>query len=184
MLSREQNYSQLSDEQLATLARQDSQAFVEIYERYVDKVYSYVFYRIKDEMEAQDIVSATFMKALNHISGWRARGGGLGAWLLRIARNLTMDSFRRRSRVVPLADQALVSAAASPEQLALSAAEGEELRRLVEQLPTAQREVIILKFTIGLSNRQIAQVTGRSETAVSSLQYRALQNLKSGVINR
>lgn len=181
MLSRGKGYAQLNDEELVALARQDRQAFGEIYERYVDKVYSFVYYRTKNQSEAQDIVSATFLKALDHIGNFRSRGGGLGAWLFRIAYNLTMDHFRHIQKLMPLADETLPAKEASPEQQAVANDEAEGIRQLVDKLPVAQRELIILKFSLGFSNQEIAQIMGRSETAVSSLQYRALQNLKSGV---
>lgn len=181
MLSRGQHYQELSDEQLAKLAVKDREAFAEIYSRHLNKVYSYVHYRTFNPADTQDIVAATFLKALDHIGDFRSRGGGLGAWLLRIARNQTTDNFRRQQKVLPLPDDAWPVDTDSPEQQAVRKDQAAELRRLVDRLPAAQRELIILKFSLGLSNQEIAHVTGRSETAVSSLQHRALQNLRSGV---
>lgn len=175
-------YQTMPDQQLAVLARRDRQAFAEIYDRYVDRVYSYALYRTGNEADTQDIVSGVFLRALEHIGRFESRGAGLRAWLLRIAHNLIMDNFRRQRKAPPLMDEdSLPDVAASPEEVAELHDSSVKLRHLVQRLPDAQKEVIILKFNQGLSNQEIARVTGRSETAVSSLQYRALQNLRNEV---
>ncbi|MGI5838690.1 MAG: RNA polymerase sigma factor [bacterium] len=170
----------LSDNELAEKARSDRSAFAELYERFFDKVYTYVFYRVGRRAAAEDIVADTFLRALQHIGSFRARGGGFGAWLLRIARNRMIDYGRREKRLLPLS-QVVPDTAASPEEAAINAETGENLRRLVAALPEEQSEAVILKYAVGLKNREIAKILGKSETAVSSLLHRALGKLREGV---
>jgi RNA polymerase sigma-70 factor (ECF subfamily) len=169
----------LDDEaELIARARADRSAFASLYELYVDKVYTYALYHSGNASLAEDIVSETFLRAFDHLDSFHARGGGFAAWLFRIARNLAMDTFRRNTRLVPLEETLAASPEESPEEKALAEDEHSRLRTLVEILPPAQREVIILKFSVGLSNKDIAAATGRSETAVSSLVYRAMETLR------
>ncbi len=181
MTTRGASYAETDDAVLAARAQGDRAAFAELYERYMDKVYTYIYYRTGHSSLTEDIVSNTFLKALDHIGKFRPRGGGFPAWILRIARNEMVDVLRREKRQVPLEDEWPTGNNASPEHQAISREENAELRRKVEQLPPAQKEVIILKFSLGLGNKEIAQIIGKSGTAVSSLQHRALTTLREEV---
>ncbi len=161
-------------------ARRDRAAFAELYERYVDRVYTFAYYRTGNRALAEDAVSETFLKALRGIRDFTPRGGGFGAWLLRIARNQLLDSRRQAGHTAPL-DTSLADPAASPEQQAISREASSRLRQMVADLPPEQKEAVILKYTLELGNGEIAAVLGKSETAVSSLLHRALQNLRKGV---
>jgi RNA polymerase sigma-70 factor (ECF subfamily) len=176
--TRGRNYADLSDEQLAELSGREPAAFAELYERYVDQVYTYIYYRSNDHSLTEDVVSASFLQALNRVGKFRSRGGGFRAWLLRIAHNQMIDAYRARRKVVALPETLQLEADDGPEQAAIKQDEAAWLRQLIAQLPDAQREVIILKYSLGMKNQEIAAITGRSPTAVSSLQYRALENLR------
>jgi len=167
-------------------ARSDPEAFAALYDHYIDRIYAFVVRRVGRMAEAEDIVAQTFTRALGGLDGFRWQGAGFGAWLFRIARNLVSDSLRAGARTSPLpqetpADRACApggSAAGDPEETLLQAEQAERLRRLIEELPEAQREVVLLKYTAGLGNKEIAAVTGRTATAVSSLVNRAVNNLR------
>lgn len=171
-----------SETELILLARTDKAAFAQLYERSVDKVYTYVYYRTGNQALTEDIVSATFLKALEHIGTFRPKGGGFMAWLLRIARNQAFDHHRKNKRLTVLTEGSEEQAdGTTPEFLAIQGEEAEHLHKAVHALPDAQREVILLKYTLELKNKEIAHITGKSETAVSSLLHRAIQTLRKEV---
>lgn len=170
----------VTENELAVSARYDRNAFAELYERYFDKVYTYVFYRSGNQASTEDIVSETFLRALQHIDTFQPRDGGFGAWLLRIARNRMIDHRRQEGQLLPL-PETVADQVTSPEQRVIDAETGEALRRLVAALPPEQNDAVILKYAMGMKNRDIARVMGKSETAISSLLHRALQNLRGEV---
>jgi RNA polymerase sigma-70 factor, ECF subfamily len=169
-----------TESELTSLARSDRLAFAELYERYVDKVYTYVYYRTGNRALTEDIVSDTFLKALDRINDFVPQGGGFGAWLYRMARNQMVDYRRREGRLLPI-HESMPDRSDSPEQQAIRQETGNDLRQLVAELPEEQKEAVILKYSLGLKNREIAGVMDKSETAVSSLLHRALENLREEV---
>ena len=177
-----QNLEHLSDSDLASLATKDRTAFAELYERYVDRVYTYVYYRAGNHTLTEDIVQNVFLSALHSISRFEPRGGGFGAWLLRIAHNELIDTRRKLGHIVPVDEMPEEDMALSAEQAALINAEAQGIMQLVDNLPDKQKELVILKYSLGLSNKEIAGATARTETAVSSLLHRAMQRLRKEVL--
>ena len=171
-----------SDTELILLARTNRAAFGELYDRNVDKVYTYLFYRIHNRAQTEDIVSATFLKALENIDRFRPKSGGFTAWLLRIARNLLYDDYRKNNRIIQLgSEDTQIDTDATPEETAILSEDAALVQKLVAALPELQKEVIILKFIFDLKNKDIASILGKSETAVSSLLHRAMQSLRTEV---
>jgi RNA polymerase sigma-70 factor, ECF subfamily len=167
---------------LVDRARAEPEAFAALYDQFVDRVYGFAYRRLGSRAEAEDVTSETFLKALSNLDRFRWQAGGFEAWLLRIARNLCLDQLRSRSRMVadsPGASPAEQAATdPGPEQVVVQAESAARLQSLVSQLPEAQREAVLLKYTAGLSNQEVAAVTGRSPTAVSSLLNRATTRLR------
>lgn len=164
---------------LAVRARDDPQAFGQLYELFVDRVYGFALRRLGSPAEAQDVTAETFLRALEGIGGFAWRGGGFGAWLFRIARNLCNDALSHRQRLGPLFADALPAPdSADPEQAAVAGERAAKLRELIALLPEPQQEAIMLKYLAGLSNRDIALATGRTATAVSSLLNRTTSKLR------
>jgi RNA polymerase sigma-70 factor, ECF subfamily len=169
------------DEALALAARTDSAAFAKLYERQFDRVFRYVRSRVPDDDTAEDLTAVTFERALGAIGRYRHQGAGIAAWLLRIARNATIDAARRDRRprsLDMLPEMAHPLAPGSPEDTAIA---GDRLRRLatlVARLPDAQREALALRYGGGLTGREISAVIGRSESATKKLLARALQALR------
>ncbi len=156
----------------------DSQALADIYERYYQGIYSYIFYRVGDDSLAEDLTSEVFLKALEAIESYTFRGIPLSAWLYRIAANLVVDYFRRQPKQpnLPLEETKLFSNDNPAELLERGLTAG-ELRKALSKLTEEQKQVIILKFVNGLSNAEVAKVLGKTEGAVKSLQHRALASL-------
>jgi RNA polymerase sigma-70 factor (ECF subfamily) len=169
-------YTTDDDRLLIEAARADSARFVEIYERYVDRIYAFVSRRTGNRAAAEDITSQVFEQALRTIQRFEWRGIPVSAWLFRIASNALADHWR---------DQARTTDEAPPD--VPDSRELEEIERRmalyqqVEQLPDVQRQVIHMRFVEEKSIREVAALLDRSEGAVKQLQLRALQNLRKGM---
>ncbi|MCE7939736.1 RNA polymerase subunit sigma-24 [bacterium] len=156
----------------------DPAAFGEIYERYYIGVYKYVYYRIGDQTAAEDMTMEVFLKAMEAIDGFTFRGIPFSAWLYRIASNLVVDFFRRQPVQPSLSlEEKLVANTEHPLHSLDVQFSHQALREALADLTDEQQQVIILKFVDGLSNIEVAQVLGKTEGAVKSLQHRALAAL-------
>lgn len=169
------------DEPLVRAAQEgDAAAFGRLYERYFERVYGYLAFKLGDPTEAEDLAGQVFLKALESLGGFRWTGVPFQAWLFRIAHNLLVDTLRRkRKRPSEPLDEALADQRreADPEALLAEKITREELLAAVDRLTELQRQVVALKFAAGLSNAEVAQLLGKSEGAVKALQHAALQAL-------
>ena len=159
----------------------DPAAFGAVYDLMVDRIFAFAYRQLGAQAEAEDVTSETFMRALASLHRFSWRAGGFEAWIMRIARNLCLDHLRTRTRSAvgdPAATEASATDEPGPEQAVLAAESAAWLWRQVSRLPEAQREIVLLKYTVGLSNREIGAVTGRTATAVSSLLNRATTQLR------
>lgn len=170
-----------SDAVLIARAKEDPEAFGLLYERYVARIYRYIYYRVGNREDAEDLTARTFYRALRRFPSYVDRGLPFSAWLYRIAHNVVVNWLRDRSRrpVVPL-ETATTSTGeeTDPHVVAEAQEEREKLLRAVRRLPADRQELLILKFVEGMSNAEIAQIMGRSEGAVKALYHRTLVALR------
>ncbi len=163
-------------------AKTDPEAFGRLYERYVEKIYSYVYYRTGNHHDAEDLTARVFHQALKHLPRYRDRGAPFSSWLYRIAHNLVANWHRDRSRrqVVSLD---LVAQVGNPvdggplDRVALSERRS-VLLAAIQKLPAERQQLLTLKFVERLPNAEIGEIMGRSEGAVKSLYHRTLQALR------
>lgn len=157
----------------------DVEAFAEIYERYYQSIFNYIYYRVSDTTLAEDLCSEVFLKAMEAIESFTFQGVPFSAWLYRIAGNLVIDHYRRQSAQpeVVLGDSRPLVADDNPGAALEQQFTHQELRQALRKLTVDQQQVIILKFVDGLSNSEVAQILGKTEGAVKSLQHRALASL-------
>ena len=148
-------------------------AFGELYSIFLDQIYRYVFYQVKDRMAAEDLTEEIFLKAWGAISRCQQKGVPFSAWLYRIAHNHVIDYFRTRRQHVPLEDVTPVTDD-NPEQEVEEKIMQQELAEAISYLPPQQRQVIILKFIEGLDNKEIAQIMHKRQGAIRMMQMRAL----------
>jgi len=162
-------------------------AFASLYDRYVDRVYRFVLYRVSgDTALAEDITSEVFVRALRKIKGFTWQGRDVGAWFVTIARNLVLDHFksgRFRLEVIG-ADPGESSreGVVDPEDAALSRVSQADLYRAIQQLGNEQQEVIYWRFLQGYSVAEAAAAMDKSEGAIKALQYRAVKALYKLVV--
>lgn len=162
------------DVELAHAATEDRAAFAAIYERHRTPVYRYLRAKTATDADAQDLAAITFERAMGSIHRFRPVGGGMAAWLIRIARNAHWDALRQqRRRGVPV-----ISDGDPAEPTIDPSDDAVVLRSLVDGLPRAQRDAIQLRFAAGLTAREIGGVLGISEAAAQKQVERGLHALK------
>ncbi len=172
------------DEILARASSGDREAFGRLYERYIERIFNYVFYRTGNLHDAEDLTARVFQRAMNHIQNYTDRGVPFSAWLYRIAHNLVANWHRDRSRKqeIPIDDvPVLPSRGDHPEKNLVRSQEQDVLLRLIHRLPGDRQSLLILKFVENLSNAEIGQIMGRSEGAVKSLYHRTLLALRDQI---
>jgi RNA polymerase sigma-70 factor (ECF subfamily) len=181
------SFNELDDSELVLIARNDSDAFGELYERYVKKIYSYIYYRTGNQHDAEDLTARVFHRALVHIETYVERGIPFSAWLYRIAHNLVANWHRDRTRrkVIPL-DEFVAAGLRSeaPESMAESREEKERLLEAIRRLPEERQQLLILKFVDKLSNAEVGAIMDRSEGAIKSLYHRTLLALRDDLTAR
>jgi RNA polymerase sigma-70 factor, ECF subfamily len=159
----------------------DGVAFGVLYERYVGRIYNYVYYRTGNVYDAEDLTERVFFRALRHIRNYDHRGLPFSAWLYRIAHNLVANWHRDNSRrkEIPLDDGILhTHPGGFPEHEVLQAEEQESLLKVLRRLPSERQQLLILKFVDHLSNAEIGLIMGRTEGAVKSLYHRTLLSIR------
>jgi RNA polymerase sigma-70 factor, ECF subfamily len=169
------------EEVLLQAAQGDRDAFGLLYERYIDRIFNYVYYRTGNLHDAEDLTARVFQRAMNHIHNYTDRGVPFSAWLYRIAHNLVANWHRDRSRrqEIPLNDLPIIQSKEDrPETSLVRSQEQESLLKLIRQLPPERQTLLILKFVENLSNAEIGKIMGRSEGAVKSLYHRTLLALR------
>jgi RNA polymerase sigma-70 factor (ECF subfamily) len=157
----------------------DRAAFAELYDTYVDSVYRYLLYRVREASDAEDLTSEVFTRAFANIHRYRWQGKSFLAWLYTIARNAVTDR-RRRERPTVDIDTAFSLAEDGPtaHERAVHGEQVVALRGAVKYLTTEQQQVLALRFESNLSSRQVAKLLGKNEGAIRALQFRALGRLR------
>jgi RNA polymerase sigma-70 factor (ECF subfamily) len=168
-------------------AKADPNAFGELYERYVDRIYSYIYYRVGNHHDAEDLASRTFYRALSHLHAYEDKGVPFSAWLYRIAHNLVANWHRDRKRRPTVAlDELIIRSQVGehPEAMAVLEDNTRFLQEAIRELDPPRQELLVLKFTEGLSNAEIGAVMGRSEGAIKSLYHRTLLALRKNMAKK
>ncbi len=156
--------------------------FTELYKAHLRDVYSYAYYRVGNHHDAEDLTEQTFLQAYRHFERAQAESDGrpLRPWLIRIAHNLAANLYRDRSRrpQTPLDDTTMLSALHTTEDLV----EGrDELARIIagiQKLPDERRDALIMRFALGMDNREIARAMGKTDGATKVLLHRAIKQLE------
>jgi RNA polymerase sigma-70 factor (ECF subfamily) len=164
-----------------TKAQLDAE-FSDLYRAHLRDVYSYAYYRIGNHHDAEDLTEQTFLQAYRHFERAQRESDGrpLRPWLIRIAHNLAANLYRDRSRKPssPIDETTTITAPHTTEQLV----EGrDELGRVLDgvaMLPDDRREALIMRFALGMDNREIARALGRSDGATKVLIHRAIRQLE------
>ncbi|WP_113701143.1 sigma-70 family RNA polymerase sigma factor [Nonomuraea lactucae] len=165
----------------------DTDAFGTLYDRYVDLVYRYIYYRVGSHPLAEDLTSETFLRALRRITGFTWQGRDFGAWLVTIARNLVTDHFKsgRYRLEIPTGEviDVPLDGAHIPENAVVTAIINDRVLRAVRDLNPEQQECVVLRFLHGLSLAETALIMGKKSGAIKALQFRAVRALARSLRN-
>lgn len=154
----------------------NSQEFGKIYDLYIRKIYNYLYYRVMHQPTAEDLTSVTFFKALDHINNFQTEKGTFQAWLYRIARNTLIDHFRTAKEVSSLEQAAEIRSKEDLSALVGDKLLLEQVREFIFTLPAEQKDLVIMRVWDGLSYSEIAQISGRTESALKM----SVADLKQG----
>ncbi len=178
--------TQTSHDDVAELVRRaqagEDIAFAGLYECYYDSIYRYVAFKVGNASDAEDIAAEVFVRMIESIHRFKWKGHPFSSWLFRIAHNLVVDFYRKRSRkrMVSLEDTTPVLEAAAYDadahmdlELAMT-----EVGKAMENLTALQREVITLRFAAGLSIAETARSLGKKDNAVKALQHAGIKKLR------
>src|SRR3954463_10140932 len=159
--------------------------FTQLYKAHLRDVYSYAYYRVGNHHDAEDLTEQTFLQAYRHFERAQreSRGRPLRPWLIRIAHNLAANYYRDRSRrpQTPIDDAGALSTLHTTESLV---EDRDDLARIlagVQELPDDRREALIMRFALGMDNREIARALGRTDGATKVLIHRAIRQLEEVV---
>jgi RNA polymerase sigma-70 factor, ECF subfamily len=161
--------------------RADTVALGEIYDQYADKIYAYIYHRVGQAELAEDLTGQVFMRMLEAIHSGQAWRTSFSGWLYRIAHNLVIDHYRRRSRAsfVDIDEVPPISETdGEPSRSVQASMDRESLQAALSQLTEDQAQVITLRFLEELSIAEVATIMERNEGAIKALQYRAVIALR------
>ena len=162
----------------------DTQAFGELYERNIDAIYRYIFFRVENEQEAEDLTEQVFLNTWEALPNYEQRGYAFRSWLYRIAQNAVHDLHRSQRFIANDQDPVLYLEDHTEPTSLEHLIRMEEQHRLIEavkQLPDLQRNVILFRFVEGMSHEQVAEIVEKSSGACRTIQYRALLALQNSL---
>ncbi len=169
---------------LVEASQREPRRFAGLYERYFDRVYAFALTRTRDRAAAEDLTAETFRRAFQKLAQFRWVNVPFSAWLFRIAANAAVDAQRLSSREIELPEVIVDQSSDSWEDRLIEVEQRAAVFALVERLPRQQHDVVVMRFARGMSTRDIAGATGRSEGAVKQLQFRAIQRLRKWMDER
>jgi len=155
--------------------------FGQLYEEYFLSVYNYVSYRVGDRTTSEELTSDIFNKAISSFSRFDSSRASFSTWIFSIARNTLIDYYRGKGRARQLENNLkmqVVMSSTTPEEDASVREERRKLRDCLTKLNDSERELIALKFGSGMNNREIAGLTGRSDSNVGTILCRIIRKLR------
>lgn len=159
--------------------------FEQAYAENLRDVYSFAYYRLGNHHDAEDLTEQVFVQAYRHFAKAveQADGRPLRPWLIRIAQNLAINLYRDRSRKpqAPLESAGEVTTGHDTEELVEVRAELAEVLQEVARLSDDRREALIMRFALGMDNREIARALGKTEGATKVLLHRAIKQLEAQI---
>jgi RNA polymerase sigma-70 factor (ECF subfamily) len=169
------------DSERQAKARLD-EAFTALYRAHLRDVYSYSYYRVGNHHDAEDLTEQTFLQAYRHFDRAQreSQGRPLRPWLIRIAHNLAANYYRDRSRrpQTSIDDASMLPELHTTERIVEDREDLKRILECVQQLPDDRREALIMRFALGMDNREIARALGRTDGATKVLLHRAIRQLE------
>lgn len=158
-------------------------SFTELYELYFSKIYRFVFLKVRDKEQAEDITSETFFKALAKIKSFKPMAGaGFGSWLYKIAYHQVLDFYKKDKPLISLDEvMPFVGEESNLNEQLDSRAKLKEVLEFLNDIPTEQKDILVMRLWDDLSYKEIAEVTGKSVDNCKKIVSRNLQKVKDNV---
>ncbi len=158
----------------------EKEAFIKLYDKYIDKIYKFIYYKTSHRETAEDLSSQTFLKAFKNLSDFRVQSGDFfSAWLYRIARNLVTDFYRSKKDLLEIFDIWDLTDDTDILRDIEFKEKSASLEKYLKKLNNEQREIIILKIFQEMSYKEISEIMGKSEEACKMSFSRTLKKLKT-----
>jgi RNA polymerase sigma-70 factor (ECF subfamily) len=159
----------------------DSEAFEALNLKHMERIYRYIFFRVADQAQAEDMTEEVFIRAWEALPKYEVGKHPFSSWLYRIAHNLLVDHYRRKNPTSISTDELLRFSDPTqlPEKIVGHMEENEALAKSIMQLDDVEQQVLLLRFVEGLSHREIGSIIGKSATASRVIQHRALKALRA-----
>lgn len=152
----------------------DIDAFGEIYEMYVNKIYDFVYFRTSHKETAEDLTSLVFMKALEKIKDFNLELGYFSAWLYRIARNSIIDHYRTKKFTANIDDHAELKDSTDIEYEIDIKCSIDKVKKHIDKLNKEQKDILVMRIWDGLSYEEISKIIGKSEANCKVITSRSL----------
>jgi RNA polymerase sigma-70 factor (ECF subfamily) len=183
MLEETSSTQELTDSMLIQKAKEgDADAFGDLYERYAESVFRFLYSQTSNRFDAEDITGDVFLRAWQSLPNYEERGFPFSAYLFRIARNVLIDRRRKRKPVSELPEDELTTGENTldlePSAILAEKLKHKEIVKTLGQLREDYRTVLILRFFNELTTEETSDVMGRSAGAIRVLQHRALSSLR------
>lgn len=166
----------------------DREAFATLYRMYLPTVYKFLYYRLNNKTQVEDMTAEVFLRALRKIEDFTWTGADFGAWLLRIARNLVLDEAKSSRARLELATDEMpeesAGRAATAEDAAIERFTNSEVKDAIQRLRPDQRDVVTLRFLHGLSVSEVSEIMSKKEGTIRTLQFRGLKSLEKVLVSR
>lgn len=155
-------------------------AFSELYEYYITPIFRFVFFRVRNRLDAEDLTQGIFLKTWNYLPNYKQKKDPFSSWLYAIARNTVIDFWRKKKdwSISELGENTIKEERRPIDDLIEEEGDLRAVKEAIELLTDEQQEVIILKFIDGLSNKEISKIIGKREDAIRQLQSRAIRILR------
>lgn len=158
----------------------EGECFGQLYHHYSDQIYRYIFLKVSNKQEAEDLTHDVFLSAWQNLESYRSKGYPFSSWLYNIAHNKVIDHYRTRKPHYSIEglDENFIKTVNTLDQRFDQKLGLEEIKKVLQRLSAEQQDVIVMRFIEDLSHREIAAALNKSEGAVRLIQHRAIQNLK------
>jgi RNA polymerase sigma-70 factor (ECF subfamily) len=152
----------------------DKDAFGELYDYYIDNLYRFIFYKVKDNQDVEDLVEISFIKVFENKNSFNPKKSSFGTWLYNIARNTVIDFYRTKKEVVEIPDTVFKISEDDLNSEVDGVINSEILKIAMNKVSEKNRELVVFKFINELSYTEIAQILKKKEGTIRVMQYRAL----------
>ncbi len=173
---------QQKTEEAALKAKEgDIEAFGEIYDAYIERIYRFVYYKTHHKETAEDVTSEVFRKALQAIASFDPAKGSLSGWLYRIARNAVIDHYRSARPTDDIDDMWDLMSDSDTERDVGAKMAAEQLQKHLVVLTSEQRDIVLMRVWEGMSYKEIAEAVGKTEAACKMAFMRSVGKLRDGM---